>query len=207
MRWCGAAWQRGWTSQAVQPVLNRLDSRLTLVQLDTMSDEPTTANDRLYDLPEAARLTGLTVDALRKRASRGKLEQIKGNDGTVRVRLTTADLEAVHQELSGQRRSEEDQAGQVVQTVQTLPEVAGLREALATEREAVARERQRAERAEAQEAIARTRSDQAEREREEARVRAAGAEGEVKVLREVLTEARATIAEARKPIWQRWFGL
>ena len=165
-----------------------------------MSDEPTTATDRLYDLPEAARLTGLTVDALRKRASRGKLEQVRGNDGTVRVRLTTADLEAVHQELSGQRRPEDDSAGQIVQTVQTSPEVAGLREALATEREAVARERQRAERAEAQEVVARARSDQAEREREEARVRAAGAEGEAKVLREALVEAR-------RPIWHRWFGL
>ncbi len=66
-----------------------------------MSDEPSTATDRLYDLPEAARLTGLTVDALRKRASRSRLEQVKGNDGTVRVRLTTADLEAVRREMSG----------------------------------------------------------------------------------------------------------
>ena len=165
-----------------------------------MNDEPATAIDRLYDLPEAARLTGLTVDALRKRASRGKLEQVRGNDGTVRVRLMTADLEAVQQELSGQGRSEDDQAGQVVRTVQTSPEVIGLREALTTEREAVARERHRADRAEAQEAIARARSDQAEREREEARVRAAGAESEAKVLREALVEAR-------RPMWHRWFGL
>ena len=58
----------------------------------------TTAVDRLYDLPEAAKLTGLTVDALRKRASRGKLEHVKGNDGTVRVRLTAAALDAIHRE-------------------------------------------------------------------------------------------------------------
>lgn len=51
-------------------------------------------------MPEAAKLTGLTVDALRKRASRGKLEQVKGNDGTVRVRLTTADLAAIGRETS-----------------------------------------------------------------------------------------------------------
>ena len=56
--------------------------------------------DRLYELPEAAKLTGLTVDALRKRASRGKLEHVKGNDGTVRVRLTAADLDAIHREMS-----------------------------------------------------------------------------------------------------------
>ncbi len=56
--------------------------------------------DRLYDLPEAAKLTGLTVDALRKRASRGKLEHVKGNDGTVRVRLTAAALDAIHREGS-----------------------------------------------------------------------------------------------------------
>ena len=72
-----------------------------------MNDKPTpatvpstTAVDGLYDLPEAAKLTGLTVDALRKRASRGKLEQIKGNDGVVRVRLTTADLAAIGRETS-----------------------------------------------------------------------------------------------------------
>lgn len=172
-----------------------------------MSDEPTTATDRPYDLPEPARLTGLTVDALRKRASRGKLEQVKGNDGTVRVRLTTADLEAVRREMSGQGRSDDDASGQSGQPVQPSPEVAGLREALATERDALARERERADQAEAQEAASRVRTDRAEREREEARVRAAAVEGEVKVLREALTEARATIAEARKPAWQRWFGL
>lgn len=122
-------------------------------------------------------MTGLTVDALRKRASRGKLEQVKDNDGTVRVRLTTADLEAVQQEVPGQARSDDGVAGQSGQRVQPYPEVAGLREALATERDALARERQRADRAEEQEAAARARTDQAEREREDARVRAAAVEG------------------------------
>lgn len=172
-----------------------------------MPDEPTAVNSRLYDLPEAARLTGLTVDALRKRASRGKLEQVKGNDGTVRVRLTTANLEAVRQEPTSQRRSEDDLTGQIVQIVQPFSEVTGLREALAAEREALSRERQRADRAEAGEAAARARSDQAEREREEARVRAASAEGEARALREALAEARTTIAEARRPAWRRWFGM
>ncbi len=46
----------------------------------------------------------------------------------------------------------------------------------------------------------RVRGDQAEREREEARARAVGAEGEAKVLREAL-------AEARRPAWHRWFWL
>ena len=62
------------------------------------SVQPSAVTDRLYDLPEAAKLTGLTVDALRKRASRGKLEHVKGNDGTVRIRLTTAALDAIRRE-------------------------------------------------------------------------------------------------------------
>ena len=172
-----------------------------------MTDQSPTANDRLYDLPEAARLTGLTVDALRKRASRGRLEQVKGNDGTVRVRLTTADLEAVRQEPASQGRSDDEPTGHVVQTVQPDPEVTGLRDALAAEREALSRERQRADRAEAGEAAARARGDQAEREREEARVRGAGAEGEARGLREALAEARATLADMRRPIWQQWLGI
>ena len=49
----------------------------------------------LYLLTEAAERTGLTVDAMRKRIRRGKLDTVKGNDGLVRVRLTSADMEAL----------------------------------------------------------------------------------------------------------------
>ena len=42
-----------------------------------------------------------------------------------------------------------------------------------------------------------------EQEREEARVGAASAEGEAKALREALADARAIIADAQRPAWQR----
>jgi hypothetical protein len=59
-------------------------------------------NDQsLYLLTEAAERTGLTVEAIRQRIKRGKLEAMKGNDGMLRVRLTTADLEAIDRSLTG----------------------------------------------------------------------------------------------------------
>src|SRR5215210_6024292 len=100
----------------------------------------------LYLLTEAAERTGLTVDGLRKRIAKGKRERVKGNDGLVRVRLTTADKEAL-------RLAE----GQPDQPKPRRPdEVAELREraARAKGEAAVLRERadkaeQRADRAEA----------------------------------------------------------
>ncbi len=80
--------------------------------------------------------------------------------------------------------------------------------------EALTRERQRADAAEARAAHAEAGQDalqirldqvehdrdQARQEREAARVQAAGAEGEVRALREALVEAR-------RPAWRRWLGL
>ena len=80
--------------------------------------------------------------------------------------------------------------------------------------EVLIRERQRADAAEARAAQAEVRQaalqarldqverdrDQARQEREAARVQAAGVDGEVRVLREAL-------AEARRPAWRRWLGL
>ena len=163
-----------------------------------MSDLPTTATGQtptvsggLYDLPEAARLTGLTVDALRKRASRGKLEQVKGNDGTVRVRLTTADLAAIGRETSSHGP---DMSGHSLAVDVELHERAAKAEGeVAALRAAVARAQQQADAATAM----------AEARREEltgALVRAATAEGEARALREAL-------AEARRPPWRRWLGL
>src|SRR3954470_4855269 len=57
-----------------------------------MDDTQRPAINQLYTLTEASRLTGRSVDALRQRAKRGKLEMVKGNDGLVRVRLTSADM-------------------------------------------------------------------------------------------------------------------
>ncbi len=150
-----------------------------------------TVTGGLYDLPDAARLTGLTVDALRKRASRGKLEQVKGNDGTVRVRLTTADLAAIGRETS---IHSPDLSGLTPPLAVELHERAAKAEGeAAVLREALGRVQQQADAAVAA----------AETRREEltaALVRAATAEGEAKALREAL-------AEARRPPWRRWLGL
>ena len=73
---------------------------------------------------------------------------------------------------------------------------------------------ERLSQAEAREAEVRTRADQAERERnmaaqdrEQATAWAVSAEGEAKALRAALAEAQAGLAEARRPAWQRWFGI
>ena len=145
-----------------------------------------------YLLTEASRLTGLSVDALRKRIERRRLRGSRSNeDGQWRVWLTSKDIETA-------------KAGQVLdappdesRTIKALEgETAALREALARERE---------------------RADKAEREREEARdeakalaVRAAVAETEAKGLREraerAETRADRAEAEARRPFWRRWLG-
>jgi FtsZ-binding cell division protein ZapB len=51
--------------------------------------------DKLYLLTEAAELTGATVETIRQRIKRRKLQAVKGNDGRVRVRLTDADIAAL----------------------------------------------------------------------------------------------------------------
>ena len=50
---------------------------------------------KLYLLTEAAELTGATVEALRQRIKRRKLQGVRGNDGRLRVRLGTADIAAL----------------------------------------------------------------------------------------------------------------
>lgn len=179
---------------SIRPLANGLSN----VQPAGMSDQPTTTvvqtaavTSGLYDLPEAARLTGLTVDALRKRASRGKLEQVKGNDGTVRVRLTTADLAAIGREMSSPGP---DLSGLAPPVGVELHERAAKAEGeAAVLREALGRVQQQAD---AFVAAAETRRE----ELTAALVRAATAEGEAKALREAL-------AEARRPPWRRWLRL
>ena len=101
-------------------------------------------NDQsLYLLTEAADRTGLTVEALRQRIKRGKLDAVKGNDGLLRVRLTTADLEELD-------RSATDQASRMLtgQPVNDDRLTDALRKAAEARGEASAL-RERAERAEA----------------------------------------------------------
>jgi chromosome segregation ATPase len=165
----------------------------------------------LYLLTEAAERTGLTVDALRKRILKGKLERVKGNDGLVRVRLTTADMEALKLGEGQAKPSPSDENGQTIKALEA--EAAALRERAAkaegesaTLRERMESERARADRAateweaaRAETAVERARAAQAEREREAAKVAAASAEGEAKGL-------RLALEEARRPLWRRWLG-
>jgi hypothetical protein len=135
-----------------------------------MTDQPS-----LFTLTEAAERTGLTVDAMRKRIKRGTLEMVKGNDGLVRVRLTSADMDGLRPAGGGTEASRADES-------RTLR---AMELELVAAREAVIRERERA--------------DLAAADREAARIAAAAAEGEVRGLREAL-------AEARRPFWRRWLG-
>ena len=154
----------------------------------------------LYLLTEAAERTGLTVEALRQRIKRGRLDAVKGNDGMLRVRLTTADLEAIRDRPTTgyvlPTETGQPADDRLIKALQDVTEARGEARAL---RERAETAEQRAERAEAEAAVERARALQAEREREEARVRAAAAEGEAKGLRDAL-------AEARRPFWRRWLG-
>lgn len=127
----------------------------------------------LFLLTEAAERTGLTVDALRKRIRRGKLDTVKGNDGLVRVRLTSADMEAL--------RLAEGQTGHppASQPEATSRIVSALEAEVGALRDGLARERERADRAEAAAAVV-----------PELRERAGRAEGETAILREQLAAER-----------------
>jgi chromosome segregation ATPase len=135
-----------------------------------------------YSLAEASSLTGLSVDALRKRIVRKKLRASRSNeDGQWRVWLTSKDVETAKSGRSADRSGHgADGPLDESWTIKALEDaVKALREAL--------------ERASAEVPGLRERLERAEREREEARVRAAAAEGEVKGLRDAL-----------RPFWRRW---
>jgi chromosome segregation ATPase len=182
-----------------------------------MTDQPTR-----YTLTEAARLTGLSTEALRLRIRRGKLLAEKGNDG-LRVFLTSADIEAI---VAGQERQQiPTDRTQSPNAIKALEDAIGLlREQFGQDRTAletaVLNLKERAERAETQATVEQARADRAEVEREAARaeiaverartaqaeqaresakVAAAAAEGEAKGL-------RLALEEARRPFWRRWIG-
>ncbi len=169
--------------------------------------EPVSDPSSLYLLTEAAERTGLTVDALRKRIRRGKLETVKGNDGLVRVRITSADMEALRlaDGQPGQPKpihpDENDQTIKVLEAERDAARLAeakaeGLAEAL---RDALGRERERADRVEADRDAARALADRRGREVVELRERVGQAEGESGAFREQVKAERdrADQAEAR----------
>lgn len=71
-------------------------------------------------LAEAARRTGLSVDALRKRAQRNRIEAMKGNDGLVRIRVSAEELAALRphsptvQTTSGHEEQEASESSPLV---------------------------------------------------------------------------------------------
>lgn len=137
-----------------------------------------------YTLTEAAKLTGLSVDAIRKRIRRGKMTATRGNDGLWKVRLSAEDMASqVDQAETSQELAEPDTKASHVLALEGALEV--MREALSA--------------SEDREAAAVARAQTAEREREEARVKAAAAEGLAEGL-------RLALDEARKPFWRRWLG-
>jgi len=160
-----------------------------------MEDQPGNIG-QLYTLAEAASLTGMSVDALRHRVKRRKLQSVRGNDGMTRVRLDNAAIQASRASQAG------DDAASVLhsrlpghdQTLDALAShVASLRERLAMADTTATELRDRISRIEQERDVLR-------QDREDARVRAATAEGEARALREAL-------AEARQPAWRRWLGL
>jgi chromosome segregation ATPase len=155
-----------------------------------------------YLLTEAASLTGLSVDSLRKRITRKKLRASRSNeDGQWRVWLTDMDVQTAKAGRLADKSSQTmDGQPDESRTIKALEaEAAALREraARAEGESATLRERMEAERARADRAEAE--QDAARAEREAAKVAAASAEGEAKGLREAL-------AEARRPFWRRWLG-
>jgi hypothetical protein len=154
-----------------------------------MSDQPS-----LFLLMEAAERTGLSVDALRKRIRRGRLETVKGNDGLVRVRLTSADMEAL--------RLADGQAGQARPSRRDENDrtIRALEDGAAILRERAEKAERRAERAEAEAGAERARASMAERGREEAQIRAAAADREVTVRREAEARERQGREAAEREI-------
>ena len=157
-----------------------------------MDDQPGNIG-QFYTLAEAASLTGMSVDALRHRVKRRKLQSVRGNDGMTRVRLDDAAIQAsqVGNDAASVLHSQLPGRGQTFDALAS--HVASLRERLAMADTTAAELRDRIGRVEQERDVLR-------QDREDARVRAATAEGEARVLREALENAR-------RPAWRRWLGV
>lgn len=151
------------------------------------SDQP-----KPYLLTEAASLTGLSVDAIRKRILRRKLRGNRSNeDGLWRVWLTETDIEAAKAgRLAGQ---DVDNPSDESRTINALEALAAMSQ------EALTQQQMRAEKAEARADAVQAEAAKLREEGAALAVRVAVAETEAKGLREALEEAR-------RPFWRRWLG-
>ena len=143
--------------------------------------------DQSYSLPEAARLTGLSVDALRSRIKRGRLQGFTGNDGTRRVRLTTADLEA----LRLARPAPDDQPA-TSHELASDQSVEALMAAMTSLGEALTRQAERADQMAAE-------RDEARQAHADGRERLVVVETALRTEADRATRAEAALIEARRP--------
>ena len=156
------------------------------------ADGPGLSADGWLTLTEAAARTGHTREAIRQRIRRGSLRAVKDNSGVLRIGARDlADLPPLDATTDDQGDANDTATDAALAVL--VATVADLRADLGQTRTALD--------------AALTDRGRSEQEREEARVRAASAEGEAKTLREALVEARAIIAHARRPAWQRWLGI
>jgi predicted nucleic acid-binding Zn-ribbon protein len=170
-----------------------------------------------YSLPDASRLTGLSVDALRKRIERqGRRSSLRGarsnEDGQWHVWLTDRDIDRLRSRTARDGLGlSEDGPPDESRTINALEgELGTVREALARERERADRSEARAEELREQREAARTEADRLRAELEEARI--AAWEGAA-TLREEREEARIRAARLegelealRRPWWKRLIG-
>ena len=144
---------------------------------------PIGGDSRWMTYAELAQARGIREPAAVRLVQRRGWERHQGNDGSARVAVPVAEL-----------RPSKPVAPAVMSVV---PDSQA--EALARERERADRAEARAERAEADAVAARSEANRAGQAREEARVQAGAAEGEAKALREALDHAR-------RPFWHRWLS-
>jgi chromosome segregation ATPase len=141
-----------------------------------------------YLLSEAAELIGVSVNALRKRITRRKMRANRSNeDGLWRVWLTSSEIQ-------------EAKAGRLDEQADERRAFKVLKGETATLRAALSRERNRADKAEAELAVARALADQRAAELAEMRERAARAEGEAAALR---TQGQADRERAAQLVRER----
>ena len=148
-----------------------------------------------YTYEDAAKACGVSTETIRQRARRGKLSRGRPtNTGRPTVLLTGQDMAAI----SAGRTVDRSTSGQPDGWPDGQPSNA-LEGETGILHEALARERDRADRAEVQATESRALAEQRSGELTAALVRAATAEGEARALRD-------TLEEARRPAWRRWLG-
>src|SRR3954468_20545335 len=157
-----------------------------------------------YLLTEASGLTGLSVDALRKRIERKRLRGSRSNeDGQWRVWLTSKDVETARAgraaDKSGQAADRVGRGG--ASRAEESLKVRTLEDSLDAVREDLSRERAHAAAAEGEGKALREERDRLLRERDAAQVEAAALRAERETARIGAARAEAALEELRRPWW------